>query len=145
MARTVKAVKEAPIVQAKVEVAKAAPTTPKLPVWRYNGGGILSLGNGKSVEMNEIFSCAKKDIPAPFLDLMTLVEGVEEVYVPEFTEDEILDVEIVEREDGNYDVVAGTNALNEEPLSLKEAKVFLKTLDSPNEEEELVVKTLDRK
>ena len=163
MARTTKAgskatVKNATPTRKKAEVTKVAPAvTPKvkaqpkvqkLPVWKYVGGGNLRLRNGMTVTYEDVFEAEFSAIPTAFRDLMVLLEGDEsEADQPKYEEADMKDLEVVKNEDGTYNVMAGTNALNKDPLSLTQAKAFLQTLGSPVEDyefEEEDLLTLDK-
>lgn len=159
MARTTKAGSKAPVkktapTRKKAEVTKVAPAVTKkpeiqkLPVWKYVGGGSLNLRNGMTVTYEDVFEAEFSAIPTGFRDLMVLLEGDEEgADEPKYKETEMKDLEIVKNEDGTYNVMAGTNALNQETLSLKEAKAFLQTLGSPIEDyefDEQELLTLDK-
>ena len=62
------------------------------------------------------------------MDLMQLLEPGE--VKPKYDDSEILDVEIVKREDGKYDVMAGDVALNDVPLTKAGAKAFVASLSA---------------
>lgn len=99
---------------------------PSLPKWQFMGGGTLLLKDGQSIESNAIFYADPSAISPAFMDLMRLLEPGD--IKPKYTEEDILDVELVKRSDGKYDVVAGDVILNDTPLSKSNAKAFMASL-----------------
>lgn len=128
--RTVPSIKEdyektESIVEEKVQEETPVPALPK---WRFIGGGALVLKDGQRIESNQIFFADPSAIPSAFMDLMQLLEPGE--VKPKYDDSEILDVEIVKRADGKYDVVAGDVALNDVPLTKAGAKAFVASLSA---------------
>lgn len=128
--RTVPSIKEdyektESIVEEKVQEETPVPALPK---WRFIGGGALVLKDGQRIESNQIFFADPSAIPSAFMDLMQLLEPGE--VKPKYDDSEILDVEIVKREDGKYDVMAGDVALNDVPLTKAGAKAFVASLSA---------------
>lgn len=128
--RTVPSIKEdyektESIVEEKVQEETPVPALPK---WRFIGGGALILKDGQRIESNQIFFADPSAIPSAFMDLMQLLEPGE--VKPKYDDSEILDVEIVKRADGKYDVVAGDVALNDAPLTKAGAKAFVASLSA---------------
>lgn len=128
--RTVPSIKEdyektESIVEEKVQEETPVPALPK---WRFIGGGALILKDGQRIESNQIFFADPSAISPAFMDLMQLLEPGE--VKPKYDDSEILDVEIVRRADGKYDVVAGDVALNDAPLTKAGAKAFVASLSA---------------
>ena len=128
--RTVPSIKEdyektESIVEEKVQEETPVPALPK---WRFIGGGALILKDGQRIESNQIFFADPSAISPAFMDLMQLLEPGE--VKPKYDDSEILDVEIVKRADGKYDVVAGDVALNDAPLTKAGAKAFVASLSA---------------
>lgn len=113
------------IVEEKVQEETPVPALPK---WRFIGGGTLVLRDGQRIESNQIFFADPSAISPAFMDLMQLLEPGE--VKPKYDDSEILDVEIVKRADGKYDVVAGDVALNDAPLTKAGAKAFVASLSA---------------
>lgn len=113
------------IVEEKVQEETPVPALPK---WRFIGGGALILKDGQRIESNQIFFADPSAISPAFMDLMQLLEPGE--VKPKYDDSEILDVEIVKRADGKYDVVAGDVALNDSPLTKAGAKAFVASLSA---------------
>ena len=113
------------IVEEKVQEETPVPALPK---WRFIGGGALILRDGQRIESNQIFFADPSAISPAFMDLMQLLEPGE--VKPKYDDSEILDVEIVKRADGKYDVVAGDVALNDAPLTKAGAKAFVASLSA---------------
>jgi gentisate 1,2-dioxygenase len=113
------------IVEEKVQEETPVPALPK---WRFIGGGALVLRDGQRIESNQIFFADPSAISPAFMDLMQLLEPGE--VKPKYDDSEILDVEIVKRADGKYDVVAGDVALNDAPLTKAGAKAFVASLSA---------------
>jgi len=113
------------IVEEKVQEETPVPALPK---WRFIGGGALILKDGQRIESNQIFFADPSAISPAFMDLMQLLEPGE--VKPKYDDSEILDVEIVKRADGKYDVVAGDVALNDAPLTKAGAKAFVASLSA---------------
>ena len=113
------------IVEEKVQEETPVPALPK---WRFIGGGALVLRDGQRIESNQIFFADPSAISPAFMDLMQLLEPGE--IKPKYDDSEILDVEIIKREDGKYDVVAGDVALNDAPLTKAGAKAFVASLSA---------------
>ena len=128
--RTVPSIKEdyektESIVEEKVQEETPVPALPK---WRFIGGGALVLRDGQRIESNQIFFADPSAIPSAFMDLMQLLEPGE--VKPKYDDSEILDVEIIKREDGKYDVVAGDVVLSDMPLTKAGAKAFVASLSA---------------
>lgn len=113
------------IVEEKVQ---EFPPVPALPKWRFIGGGALILKDGQRIDSNQIFFADPSAIPSAFMDLMQLLEPGE--VKPKYDDSEILDVEIIKREDGKYDVVAGDVVLSDTPLTKAAAKAFVASLSA---------------
>lgn len=113
------------IVEEKVQEETPVPALPK---WRFIGGGALILKDGQRIESNQIFFADPSAISPAFMDLMQLLEPGE--VKPKYDDSEILDVEIVKRADGKYDVMAGDVALNDAPLTKAGAKAFVASLSA---------------
>lgn len=108
------------------EKVQEATPVPSLPKWQFMGGGTLILRDGQSVESNAVFRADSSAIPPAFMDLMRLLEPGE--IKPKYSDEDILDIEMVKRADGKYDIMAGDVVLNEVPLSKSGAKAFMITL-----------------
>lgn len=113
------------IVEEKVQEETPVPALPK---WRFIGGGALVLKDGQRIESNQIFFADPSAISPSFMDLMQLLEPGE--VKPKYDDSEILDVEIIKREDGKYDVVAGDVVLSDMPLTKAGAKAFVASLSA---------------
>ena len=111
------------ILEERVQEETPVPTLPK---WQFMGGGTLLLKDGQRIESNAIFYADPSAISPAFMDLMRLLEPGE--IKPKYTEEDILDVELVKRSDGKYDVVAGEVILNDTPLTKTNAKAFMASL-----------------
>ncbi len=110
------------------EIVQEATPVPSLPKWQFIGGGILQLKDGRLVESGSFFYADPSVISVAFMDLMRLVEPGD--IKPKYDEPEILDVEMVKREDGLFDILAGDTVLNEAPLQEGDANNFIASLTS---------------
>jgi hypothetical protein len=110
------------------EIVQEATPVPSLPKWQFIGGGTLQLKDGQLIDSGSFFFADPSVISTAFMDLMRLIEPGE--VKPKYEDNEILDVQMVKREDGLFDIQAGDTVLNEAPLQEGDANNFIASLTS---------------
>jgi len=124
----------------------------KLIKWKKIGGGTFRMKDGRIIKPNQVFEAYESDIPQAFRKFVVPLDPLpkEEVKVEDnfeikpaegkkeedmekeldIKEDEELEVEMVHRGGGWYDVINKKSGkkINEKPLKKTDAEILLETL-----------------